>query len=495
MPLDILPPPPPAARAPLIMLAVIIAVVGIWHALTIRPGHDWGDDFAMYIQHAKNIATGVDYQSSHFIYNPTYPMQPPSYPPLLPVLLAPVYRLVGLDLDAMKRALIPVFLASLVAFAALWRNRLTPWGLVAAVAVVGFNPYFWSFKDNILSDVPFLLFTSLALLAADHAGRQPRPRARDGLLVAAAVCLAYGARTAALVLIPTVIGYDLVRWRRLTWLSGCTVLLVAALVLVQRLTLGALGSALLFDPRPAVVANNALRYAAAFGVPWWNGVNLALSAALMAAIVGLAAIGYVLAWRRVASVDLFVPLYSLLILAWGAFQGTRFLIPLIPFAVGYAFMAIDSLQRLGRPRLRQGLLAALLIAVTLSYAGRYTHLDFGPLQRGIGAPQTVALFGFLREATPDDAVIAFITPRAAALFTERWSTAFGAMPDDREFLAFLARQGVTYLVIGPPDLEPQSQADARRAVQRHAACFEVAYQNADFSVYRVTLQRPGCQAG
>lgn len=493
MPIDSLSPTPPASRVPPIALAVIIALVGVWHATTIRSGHDWGDDFAMYIQHAKNIATGVDYRTSRFIYNAAYPTQPPAYPPLLPLLLAPVYRLAGLNLDAMKRALIPIFLASLAAFAALWRDRLTPWSLVAAVAVIGFNPYLWSVKDNILSDVPFLLFTLLALLAANQAGRQSRPRIRDGLAVAAGVCLACWTRNAGSVLIPTVIGYDLIRWRRLTWLSGCTILAFSALFLVQSLTLGALGGALLFDPRPAVILDNARRYGVAFGTPWWNGVSLPLSVALMAVILGLAAGGYALAWRRVSAAEIFVPLYAMLILTWNSFQGARFLIPLIPFVVGYTFMGIDGLQRLGRPRLRHGVLAALLIAVALSYAGRYTHLDFGPLQRGIGAPTSVALFGFLHNATPDDAVIAFIKPRAASLFTERRSIAFHAMPDDSEFLAFLGRAGVTYLVIGPEDVAPQNQADARRTVEQHAACFELVYQNTDFSVYRVQAQRPGCQ--
>ena len=395
----------------------------------------------------------------------------------------------------MKGALIPVFLASLAALAALWRDRLAPWSLVAAVTVVGFNPYFWSFKDNVLSDIPFLLVTTLALLAADRAGRQPRPHGRDGLTVAAAVCLACWTRNAGIVLIPTVIAYDLIRWRRITWLSGYTVLAFAALALVQWLTLGALGGALFFDPRPAAVAANALRYAAAFGSPWWNGVNLPLSVALLVVILGLAAGGYVLAWRRVSAVDIFVPLYALMILGWSAFQGTRFLIPLIPLVVGYTFMGIDGLQRLGRPRLRRGVLAAFLVAVALSYAARYAHLDFGPLQRGIGAPTSVALFGFLRDAPPDDAVIAFMKPRAAALFTERRSIAFHVMPDDAEFLAFLAREGVTYLVIGPPDIEPQNQADARHTVERRAACFKLSYQNADFSVYRVESQSPGCQGG
>ncbi len=37
------------------LLMLIIVIVGLFHILTIRPGHNWGGDFALYIHSAKNI--------------------------------------------------------------------------------------------------------------------------------------------------------------------------------------------------------------------------------------------------------------------------------------------------------------------------------------------------------------------------------------------------------------------------------------------------------
>ena len=43
------------------IVVAIIVLVGLFQILTIRDGHGWGDDFARYIQHAKNIVEGEDY--------------------------------------------------------------------------------------------------------------------------------------------------------------------------------------------------------------------------------------------------------------------------------------------------------------------------------------------------------------------------------------------------------------------------------------------------
>ena len=85
-----------------VVLSTII-LVGIFHLTTIRPGHEWGGDFSMYIHHAKNIVEGNQYQNTGYIFNPSFPsLAPRSYPFIFPLLLSPVYKLFALDLMIMK---------------------------------------------------------------------------------------------------------------------------------------------------------------------------------------------------------------------------------------------------------------------------------------------------------------------------------------------------------------------------------------------------------
>ena len=51
----------------------LILLIALFYGLTIRQGHEWGDDFAMYIHHAENIAAHRPYAATGYIYNPNGP--------------------------------------------------------------------------------------------------------------------------------------------------------------------------------------------------------------------------------------------------------------------------------------------------------------------------------------------------------------------------------------------------------------------------------------
>src|SRR5262245_21869490 len=92
----------------------VVLSIGAFYLLTLRQGHGWGDDFSMYIHHAKNLAEGVPYGKTGYIYNPYIHLYtsdqaqigPQTYPPVVPLLLTPIYYLWGLNLNAFKIGLI-----------------------------------------------------------------------------------------------------------------------------------------------------------------------------------------------------------------------------------------------------------------------------------------------------------------------------------------------------------------------------------------------------
>ena len=74
--------PPATTTATTITVLAIVVLTGVFHCSTMRAGHDWGDDFSMYVQHAKNLAEGRPYAETRYIYNPFRPMYAPrAYPP------------------------------------------------------------------------------------------------------------------------------------------------------------------------------------------------------------------------------------------------------------------------------------------------------------------------------------------------------------------------------------------------------------------------------
>src|SRR4030067_807201 len=114
---------------------LLILAIGLFYFMTIRDGHDWGGDFAMYIHHAKNIVEGEKYSDTGYVYNPDNPISPRTYPPIFPILLTPVYKLYGLDLNLMKAEVIIFSLSWLYLIFLLFKDDLPYKYIMALIAI------------------------------------------------------------------------------------------------------------------------------------------------------------------------------------------------------------------------------------------------------------------------------------------------------------------------------------------------------------------------
>ena len=467
-------------------LALLVLAVGLFQVLTLRQGHDWGDDFAMYIHHAKNLAEGRLYGDTGYIVNPSAPLYaPPVYPPVFPLMLVPIYRARGLDLTAMKLVNVLCFVLSLATIALLFRDELSPTSRWLLIATLGFNPYFWVIKDQVLADLPFLLFVCAALLLmrrrAAHQATSPSHAVWRGVLLGFVIYLAYGTRTVGLVLLPCLVLQDLIGARRVRRESVVALVAFAIPAVLQHVYLPSGGSYYsLISLAPSVVARQAVRYADSLRLLWLNGHSALLLHAVIAATALLAVAGLVGRLRsQVTVLEIFVLLYPLPVVTYLGAGGVRYLIPLVPFYLFYALWAVDRLGR-SRPLAARAVLVAWLAMIGLSYGLRYPGMHYGSLREGIGVPATVELFDYIRTQTPASAVFVFRKPRALSLFGERAATIYHEARSDDELWDFLTRIHATHLVVGR--LEPAYWKDF---VARKQPALEVAFANAGFTVYRV----------
>ncbi len=113
----------PKETRELAIILGIILFVGIFFILTIRDGHDWGDDFSVYIRHAKNIVERTEYRNTDYIYNPLNPVSPKTEPPIFPIMLSIVYNFFGLNLYAMKILEIVLFMMVLLLIYILFKDN------------------------------------------------------------------------------------------------------------------------------------------------------------------------------------------------------------------------------------------------------------------------------------------------------------------------------------------------------------------------------------
>jgi hypothetical protein len=480
--------------------AIAIALVASWYLASTREGHDWGDDFALYVSHARNLAEGRPYADTGYIYNPDYPsLSPRTYPPVLPLLLAPVWRLCGFDLFAMKVEIILLFAAFLAVFYLTFRAALPAPYLLAVLLLLALNPYLWDYKDRIMSEVPFLLFTYLVfyLLARAHDETGSlRGRRLAALGAGAALYLACGTRSVGIVLVPCVLAEGWLRRGRPGRVTPLVLAAFTAGVVGQRLLLPFDGSyldQLVLDP--ALFGRNALWLVKSLGLYVDNGrsvIGLVLS---FAAVGGLGLVGFLGCVRQgITCREVFMALYPAAILVWPCAESTpRFLLPLAPLCL---VCVCHSLRRLGAwrgpawERLPGTVLAVGVLAV---YAWQYTRADFGSLHDGIGKKESVALFDYVRRQTPPDAVILFQKPRAMALLTGRRSSALHVPHDDQEAWRYLRRIGATH-VVADRDLFSRGPSVVRTVAQRWPDRLREVYRNKDFTVYAVVGVSPALQA-
>lgn len=471
-----------------ILINLIILMVGVFYLTTIKEGHNWSGDFSMYIHHAKNIAEGIDYKCTGYIYNPFHPsLGPKTYPPIFPLLLSPIYKWLGLNVTAMKIEIILIFLASLFILFLTFRGELPFQYVVTMIVIIGFSPYFWHFRDNILSDIPFLFFVYLSLFSiryAYHSDKSQRFQLLCSILVGLLIYFSYGTRSLGLVLIPSLLIYDLIRSKKPTQFAIIVTLLSVIFVVLQTIFFHSDRS--YFDQlviNPKVIYYNLFSYTGELSILWDNGYSHSLQRLLFMVVCGLAIIGYIARIKdRITILEIFLPLYVVSVVTWPAYQGARFFIPVMPLYIFYAFVGLKRIDFFQRKRIERFLFITLIAAIFVSYASKYTKVDYGQLREGISKKETIDLFDYIKENTDKEDVFIFQKPRVLSLFTGRSTSVYHQPQDDKDLWDYFQEIDAAYLIVGPQVLRPDF---LRHFVEKYEDNFQEMYSNSDFKVYRI----------
>jgi hypothetical protein len=482
------------ARNRLLVLGTVL-LLGGFHLATLRPGHEWGDDFSLYVAHSRNIAEGRPYTDTKYIYNPSNAIiSPRSYPPIFPLLLAPVYRLLGMDLMAMKAFVVLFFTALLGVLFILFRKRLPLPHALGCLALFALNPYVWQHKDRLLSETPFMLFAYSALILAEKAQKEEGSRMQGlalGLLAGWAAYLAFGTRTVGAILIPAILGCELLRRQRLSAASLAIVGSFLAGVALQKSLLSLDGSYLdQLVSDPFRLARLTLFLIEGMGAFVENGYSGACRVALFGCLLALVGLACRARLRSgLTGYEMFAALNCLLLLGWPPTESAaqRFLLPILPLFFLYACEGLHWLRTTSLYATEKPAATMLSLALLFSYAGCYSRMELGPVRDGVSAPETVALFGWIKGRTDPGDVFLFQKPKALALFTGRPAVAHHRLPDEEHLWQLLRSTGVTHVVVCRSSSCVPFQSSRKMLepfIELHGANFEKVYTTPAFRVYR-----------
>ena len=468
----------------------LIALIGVFYLATIREGHRWGDDFSLYILHAKNIAEGRPFHETGFIGG----VGAPSYPPLIPLLLAPAYKFLGLNLWAMKAEFIVLFIAGLWLIFFLFERQLPLPYLLLLVGMIGLNHYFWNFKDNILSDFPFLglLYLAFYLLQEIHrkefSAAQRRAHLRSSILIGLVLCLCYATRSVGVLVLPCMVIHDLIRFRRVTGVTLIAALMVLlAFVLANLVLRSEIQFPLWFAVEPQVVLHKLRAFPYSLIVLWDNGRSKTIQQVLFVIFNVLAIIGYVRKVRtRLDVQDVFAVIYPLALLFLQARASIRYLIPVIPLYFFYGMLSLEALAS-SRARWRRLAFGGLALTMALTCIAKYSTSNLGSLPESVTGPEATALFAWARASTRENDIFVFRKPRALMLFAER-RAACPRSNSPRHFVGFAKRMGARYVIV---NRERSGQKRLRAFLARRPESFVRVYANDKFEVYRILAYDAG----
>ena len=419
-----------------LVLGIVILSL-ILGSSTLTRGHEWGDDFASYVMQAKSILNGKTQEfvehNTFTIFESSSQIGPIAYPWGYPLILTPMYAIKGNSPLALKLPGLLFFAGFLICLYLLARNRLTPTESLIVVSLFAFNTMLMKFLDQILSDIPFLFFSTLALILMTNGNKRGIP---DYILLGGVIACAFFIRATGILLLASFLAVELFKlWIQRTNREAVRKILGDALIVCA--TFGLLWAvyALLFpgggesyfaqyqafqiETVPGFISGYFHLFSLFFGEgSIWKYLYYIL---FIFFLVGI--------WIRRKEEPVFLIFFSLwmiLLITWPYWQGPRFLFPLLPIFIYCTFQGmktpIKTLPEEYR-RIGQGIFYAfwlLIVGIFLfnSATRAYNNVQNGRNINGPFDPVSMEVYSYIKEKTPSDSILIFFKPRAMRLMTD-----------------------------------------------------------------------------
>jgi hypothetical protein len=491
------------AARPLLCLSLLVAAYLIVGYATLTPGHVWGDDWAQYLAHARNLAVGQPYADTGYVFNPARPhVGPPAYSPGLPLLMAPVVKFAGIDLIALKLiSLVALALASVLTFV-LYKDSLGAWVALAAAAFFSLHDSVWFLHNGIHSEPSYIVWTLAALVCL------ARPVRSQGVLAGFAFGLfAYAAfvtRPIGAALILAAALYEILQRRFLTWRFVCIVGIPALGYVLQKHFLAVADySSELRVLTPRVLIGDALEYWKQASTLFPIGGPLSLLSPLV--VLSLTALGvvyrirtnleghrsYGLAARgaavlRATPADIwYLVIYCGILVALPFVQEARYLIPTLPIVCACSTYGVS--RALAGRRCARPAIAAICTLVLIYYGALHWKHDRAAFGDDALCADCRTMYDYLHSHTPEGATVAFAKPRALALLSGRRGWTWSKELTQQENWQAMTRAHIDYIVLVAPDspLAGQYPAYLSWDAWRSNTLVTLVYENPSFRVLRV----------
>ncbi len=418
---------------PLVVIVLISVVLG---AGTLRRGHEWGDDWAWYVLQAKSIADGsLDefIEISDFTnYQSTTHLGPLAYPWGYPLILVPFYAWNGISPLTLKIPGLIFYAGFLICLYLFAKSRLTQTESLLLVSLFAFNPLLLGFLDHILSDIPFLFFSTLSLYLVTQ---QSESRTRYALIGASVFFTTFLRATGLLLLgcFLVVEFFKLIAHRtdrelikRIILNSFLVCAVFAALWIANMLLFPGGGESYLSQYKNLTVDLIIGYIGAYFMVFGWFFGDAQAWQYLYYVVLVFALFG---AWNRRRDelyFILFFAVWMLVHITYPYWQGPRYIFPLLPVFIYFAFQGMkfsvgklsEKYQMTGQRVFYAFWLAMVGYFLFTTGVSAYNNVRNGRQINGPFDPVSMEVYDWVERKTTPDSVLIFYKARAMRLMTD-----------------------------------------------------------------------------
>jgi len=410
-------------------------------------GHYWGGDFSAYIMQAESIIDGTVQQyieENTFTIKNTLPgLGPILYPWGYPILILPAIYILGINLWAIKAINFLFFLLFLICIYLLFVDRLSKFKLSVLLCLFAFSPLLLEAHDFILSDIPFLFFSTLSILLIDFlivSGQRLFSKTIDYLLLGASIYFAFSIRqNGALLLLVLIICQIIQVFRfnrnKLFKLKPNLPDIVLSFSLV--ILLGVHEQLFVSDSTHIEYFLNS-NYEWRYLVKFYNYLlllptfitnfsfntyeNLIIFLVLFPFLIA----GLYLRWKSDYHFILYSGFSLGLYLLFPSFN-SRYIFPILPF---YIYFVLIGMGQLGKfldqhnlSNLQQIGYRLIILAIIMEFAFSFTlatkNLRSKREISGPFDPTSTEMFQFVSDNTEPESIMAFFKPRVLRFFTGR----------------------------------------------------------------------------
>ena len=441
----------------------ILLTYTILQFFTWSAGHNWGGDFASYIMQTIAISNG-DIES-FFLKNSltmnksSNPLGPVNYPWGLPIMMVPFYLFFIFNMFVFKAMILISFICFLVVIWKIFKNEFSPYERLIYVSIFAFNPYLLKFGNQILSDIPFLFFSTLSVYLLVRLHQEKSIKMAIFISIILGICFMWSTaiRTNGVLLPFSYIVYLLIsltinyfsKFKKLNLelltLKNFSIklrIIIYSLPLVFFFLLNWYFSKIMINDQTIhydflkKISVKTIFIQAAYNliiIKNFFGSNY-LNIILYIFTLPFVFIGLKKKWSSSIFIIIYVSSILGLYTIWPFRQGLRFLIPLLPFYIYFFIIGIRSITDFNsNSNLKfKKIIANFFVLIFFFTSLIQIHHNYKNNFRLIDGPynnESTEMFDFIKKNVSQSEIIVFRKPRVMTLLTDKRSIMYNNMKD------------------------------------------------------------------